>query len=49
LIDARLPRSAAQILAVRISASDELWPGMSKQLSREVDWAALEAFVRRRP
>jgi hypothetical protein len=47
LIDARLSRSTAQILAVRILANDDLWPGMSEQLSQEVDWVALDAFVRR--
>jgi hypothetical protein len=47
LVDSRLPRSAPQILAIRVLAKDELWPGMSEKLDRELDWAALEAFVRR--
>jgi hypothetical protein len=47
LIDARLPRSAPQILAVRILANEELWPGTAEKLDKELDWAALDAFVRR--
>ncbi len=47
LADARLPRSAPQILAIRILAKDELWPGMAEKLDQELDWAALDAFVHR--
>ncbi len=47
LLDARLPRSAPQILAVRILAKEELWPGMAEKLDTELDWAALDAFIRR--
>jgi hypothetical protein len=47
LIDPRLPRSAPQILAIRILANDELWPGMAEKLDKELEWAALDAFVRR--
>jgi hypothetical protein len=46
LADAKLPRSTPQILAIRLLAKDDLWPGMAARLDKELDWAALEAFVR---
>ena len=47
LMDARLPRSAPQILAVRVSANDA-WPGLAEALDAELDWAALTAMVHAR-
>jgi hypothetical protein len=44
MMDSRLPRSTPQVLAIRISASDH--PDLADKLDSELDWGALEAFVR---
>jgi len=43
-----LARTVPQLLAVSIRASDDAWPGLKAKLNTEIDWAALEKFVRQR-
>jgi len=48
LMDSRLPRSAPQIVAVSIRANEDLFPGLADAIDKEIDWAALKAFVSRK-
>lgn len=40
LIDEKLPRTAVQILMVRITSDEEHWPGLAGKLNKELDWSA---------
>jgi hypothetical protein len=43
-----LPRTAPQILAVGIGATEERWPGLAAKLDHELDWTALDHFIHQR-
>lgn len=45
LIDEKLPRTAMQILMVRIASDEEHWPGLAERLNKELDWPAFEKIL----
>jgi hypothetical protein len=45
LIDEKLPRTAVQILMVRITSDEEHWPGLAEKLHKELDWSAFEKIL----
>lgn len=46
LMDAKVAGATPQVLAICITSDKEHWPGLAEKVTGELDWAALEGFVR---
>jgi len=46
ILDARAGRAVPQVIAVKIEVNEDLWPGLTEKLDRELDWKALAALFR---
>ena len=45
LMDPKLPPAAPQVISVRITSNDDLFPGLGERLDQQLDWAALNKVV----
>jgi hypothetical protein len=47
LIDEKLPRTAVQILMIRITSDEEHWPGLAEKITRNPTGPRLKRFFGR--
>jgi hypothetical protein len=45
LMDPKLPPATPQVISVRITSNDDLFPGVGERLDQQLDWAALNKVV----